>query len=115
MLLHKSNINVAIANILPYSKSRYDLPRPKYKNLGSRETEKWARLILRGPPIELGLKLFFGESRPPVGRLDTQISLPLSISRFNLFLAIILWIIACIYSATLFTESYFLPQIPVYE
>ena len=83
MLLHKSNINVAIANILPYSKSRYDLPRPKYKNLGSRETEKWARLILRGPPIELGLKLFFGESRPPVGRLDTQISLPLSIPRLS--------------------------------
>ena len=31
MLLHKSNINVAIANILLYRKSLYDLPRRKYK------------------------------------------------------------------------------------
>ena len=33
MLLHNSYINVAIANILPYRKSPYDLPVPKYKNL----------------------------------------------------------------------------------
>ena len=33
MLLHNSYINVAIANMLPYRKSLYDLPVPKYKNL----------------------------------------------------------------------------------
>ena len=33
MLLHKLYINVAIANILLYQKSRYDLPEGKYKIL----------------------------------------------------------------------------------
>ena len=32
MLLHNSNINVAIAIILLYEKSFYDLPGPKCKN-----------------------------------------------------------------------------------
>ena len=32
MLLHKSNINMAIANFLLLRKSRYDLPKPKYQN-----------------------------------------------------------------------------------
>ena len=32
MLLHSSNINVAIAVILMYRKSLYDLPGPKCKN-----------------------------------------------------------------------------------
>ena len=33
MLLHNSNINVAIANILLYQKSLYDLPGLKCKNV----------------------------------------------------------------------------------
>ena len=38
MLLHKSVINAAIANILVYRNSLYDLPRPKCKNLSNRQT-----------------------------------------------------------------------------
>ena len=38
MLLHKSDINVAIANILVYQNSLYDLPEPKCKNLSNRQT-----------------------------------------------------------------------------
>ena len=40
MVLHKSEINVAIANILVYRNSLYDLPGPKCKNLGNRQTLK---------------------------------------------------------------------------
>ena len=45
MLLHKSYINMAIANILLCRKSRYDLPGLKYKNPWARETLKraWPR------------------------------------------------------------------------
>ena len=38
MLLHNSNINVAIANILLYKQSPYDLPRQKYKNFATPKT-----------------------------------------------------------------------------
>ena len=37
MLLHKSYINMAIANILVYSISLYDLRRPKYEKCNKRE------------------------------------------------------------------------------
>ena len=40
MLLHNSNINVAIANILLYQNFPYELPGRKYKNS---EIIKWAR------------------------------------------------------------------------
>ena len=40
MLLHNSNINVTIANILVYQKSLYDLPGRKCKNV---KKSKWAR------------------------------------------------------------------------
>ncbi len=52
MLLHKSYINVAIANILVYLKSFYDLQRPRYGNSATRGKQKWAWSILRGPPVE---------------------------------------------------------------
>ena len=45
MLLHNSNINVAIAVILLYQKSLYDLQGPKYKNPNLRMNKKWARSI----------------------------------------------------------------------
>ena len=38
MLLNKSDINVAIANILVYRNILYNLPGPKCKNLGDRKT-----------------------------------------------------------------------------
>ena len=64
MLLHNSNINVAIPVILLYQKSLYDLQRPKYKNPNLRMNKKWVRPILRGPPIELGLQLFLVNLNP---------------------------------------------------
>ena len=42
MLLHKSNINVAIANILLGRKYLSDLQKPRYEKLASRTTQKWA-------------------------------------------------------------------------
>ena len=47
MLLHNSNINVAIAVILIYQESLYDLQGPKYKNPNLRMNKKWARSIFR--------------------------------------------------------------------
>ena len=55
MLLHKSYINVAIANILVYRKSLYDLPEPKYKNLGRRETLK--KGVARNALVPLSTKM----------------------------------------------------------
>ena len=40
MLLHKSYINMAIANILVYRNSTYDLSGPKYKKLSNHQTLK---------------------------------------------------------------------------
>ena len=74
MLLHKFNINVSIAKNLLYRLSPYDLPRPKYKNSASRDSERWAWSIFRGPPIELDIQLFFGESGPSLGQMSINIS-----------------------------------------
>ena len=92
MLLHNSYINVVIANILLYRMSLYDLQKPKYKNHRGAQKEKWAWPIFGGPPMELGLKLFFGDTRPPVAQLDTGIRLLTPMSRSTCFLAIFAWI-----------------------
>ena len=42
--------------------------------------------------MELGLKLFFGDTRPPVGQLGTGIRLLTRMSRSTCFLAIFAWI-----------------------
>ena len=58
MLLHKSNINMAIANVLLLRKSRYDLPKAKYQKFGLPKNQKRAWLILRGPPLSWALNFF---------------------------------------------------------
>ena len=42
--------------------------------------------------MDLGLQLFFGYTRPPVGQLDTEIRLLTRMSRSTYFLAIFAWI-----------------------
>ena len=63
MLLHKSYINMAIANILVYSKSLYDLPRPRYEKCAIREWQGNGRghmgVMLNFSELSLGLNLFF--------------------------------------------------------
>ena len=63
MLIHKSYINVAIAKILMYLKSFYDLQEPRYGKSAKRGKQKWAWPILRGPPIDSDSGLFFGINR----------------------------------------------------
>ena len=80
-MLHTAYINVAIAIILRPKRSLYDLQKPSYEKSRLRFTQRWAWPILKGPPIELGVKLFFGGSGPFVGQVDTKFTLPPSSSR----------------------------------
>ena len=74
MLLHKSNINMAIANVLLLRRSRYDLPKAKYQKFGLLKNQKKGVAHFEGSPIELGLKLFFGDSGHSIGQMSTDIS-----------------------------------------
>ena len=64
MLLHESYINMAIANILVYSKSLYDLRRPKYEKCNKREWLGNGRghldMMLNFTELSPGLNLFRG-------------------------------------------------------
>ena len=70
MLLHKSYINMAIANILVYSKSLHDLPRPRYKKCAIREWQGNGRghmgVMLNFSELSPGLNLFFRPLRTSV-------------------------------------------------
>ena len=70
MLLHKSYINMAIAHILVYSKSLYDLPGPKCKNPARRVWRGNGRGHMGVMPnfyeLSPGLNLFFRPLRTSV-------------------------------------------------
>ena len=70
MLLHKSYINMAIANILVYSKSLYDLPRPRYEKCAIREWQGNGRghmgVMLNFSELSPGLNLFLRPLRTSV-------------------------------------------------
>ena len=87
MLLHKLYINVAIANILVYQKSLYDLPGPNCKNRGEREIVKkgvaqkswfaWSESVTENCGV------YWDQYRP----LAPKIGLFQSISRYSPILA----------------------------
>ena len=83
MLLHKFNINVAIANVLLLRKSRYDLPKAKYQKFGLLKNQKKGVAHFGGSPIELGLKLLFGDSGHSIDQMSRNFSLYPSI-KFSL-------------------------------
>ena len=70
MLLRKSYINMAIANILVYSKSLYDLPRPRHEKCAIREWQGNGRghmgVMLNFSELSPGLNLFFRPLRTSV-------------------------------------------------
>ena len=70
MLLHKLYVNMAIANILVYSKSLYDLPRPRYEKCAIREWQGNGRghmgVMLNFSELSPGLNLFFRPLRTSV-------------------------------------------------
>ena len=58
MLLHKSNINMAIVNILHYQSSLYDHQGPRNMNIDTLKTHEWAWPIFESSNMEFGHKIF---------------------------------------------------------
>ena len=78
MLLYKSNINVAIANILLGRKCLSDLQKPRYEKLASRNTQKWAWPFFgQNEHIKNYPPKFFFKYRPWWAKINCQTSLTL--------------------------------------